>query len=177
MCVRRSTDQPHAEPTGERLADGLTRGVRKAKDLASLSVDLPMAWTASTAGVVGVINGGAALLGAWIPLAGLMTLWLSLPGFLLSAVGLLVGIAAGRRGIRWPLRGLAVNGVALILPFISLMLLGFAAQLGWDRTTEEALRMIAEREAEAKGPAPKTPAPMRPRTSPEGATELDPASR
>lgn len=103
----------------------------------------------TTVGVVGFALGACALLIAWIPLVGLLSLPLSLSGAALSIIAGLMCLAGARRGIGWPIGGALVCGTAVLA--VALM------------TMAPAVAVVAGAAAVSGSPPPHG-APVRPPT-------------
>ncbi len=77
----------------------------------------------ATLGVISVVCGALALLGAWVPFLGLFTIPVALVGGLFAGLGLIIALFKGFRGAGMPLLG---GLICLLAAFLALFSTGFA---------------------------------------------------
>jgi hypothetical protein len=95
-------------------------------------------------GIAALICGAVAILGAWVPFCGILTLPLSGLGLALGIVGFIVALVSKGR-FMLPILGSIVSVVALVLPFAILAVIGVAGQKIGPELEQQ--RQQAEREA------------------------------
>lgn len=100
--------------------------------------------TVSGLGVAGLVCGIIALMFAWIPFIGCLTLPLAIIAGLLALAGMIVSVAGGRSGIALPVTAGVVAVVAFILPFVIPVLIGVVGQAAQRRAgTAPAVATVA----------------------------------
>jgi hypothetical protein len=82
----------------------------------------------SVLGIISIVFGAVAMLFAWIPLCGIISWPISIVGIILGVIGIiLAGASQGRVGVGIPIGGTIMCIIALIIPFIWVIVIGNSA--------------------------------------------------
>ena len=82
----------------------------------------------SVVGIISIVFGAVAMVIAWIPLCGIITWPFSIVGIILGVIGIVIaGTSQGRVGVGIPIAGTIMCIIAMILPFIWVIVIGSSA--------------------------------------------------
>jgi hypothetical protein len=83
---------------------------------------------ASPLGIASLVMGIICLLSAWVPIIGCMTIPVASIGLLLAGIGLAISAIGGKSGVGFPVAGLIMNGLALLM--VAILTAGTVAAVG-----------------------------------------------
>jgi hypothetical protein len=93
-------------------------------------------------GVAGMIIGLVAVLFVWVPFCGIGAIPLALIGLLLAGIGMMTALGSRKTGLSFPVAGIVVSGLALIVGITQIVLMAGAVAV-----TADAVAKAAEEEA------------------------------
>lgn len=111
--------------------------------------------SANGLGVAAVILGILALLVCWLPLVSVLAVPLILLGGLFGIIGLIVALGNGRSGSSWPLVGIGLNALAMVVLIVANVLFFGAAAASVAEVRKAAIE--AKRKADLQADKAKVP--------------------
>ena len=103
----------------------------------TLNVNVKVKPHSSSLGIVSLILGILGLVICWMPCIGILGMPLSAVGLVLGIIGLIIALTRGGAGIGWPIGGIVVSGLALLIAGLITIALVGATTAVEERRAEE----------------------------------------